>query len=134
MLELLESRTPAIKVGNKGFLEVAGVGTVEVRCEAPTDERVNLLWKELDSKESTELLELVHMDVCGPMPVTSKGGSRYLPTFLDDYSKFSMVQPMKRKSDVTAVTEGVFARLRLQVGKKSRQCKRTGMGITLRRE
>ena len=25
---------------------------------------------------STEPLELVHMDVCGPMPVASKGGSR----------------------------------------------------------
>ena len=29
--------------------------------------------KESESKESTESLELVHMDVCGPMPVTSKG-------------------------------------------------------------
>ena len=41
--------------------------------------------KESDSKGSTEPLELVHMDVCGPMPVASKGESRYLATFLDDY-------------------------------------------------
>ncbi|GAQ92495.1 putative retrotransposon protein with integrase and ribonuclease H-like domain [Klebsormidium nitens] len=46
------------------------------------------------------------------------GGSRYLATFLDDFSKLSVVQPMKRKSDVTAVTESVFARLELQSGKK----------------
>ncbi|GAQ92268.1 Transposon-encoded protein [Klebsormidium nitens] len=74
--------------------------------------------KESDSKDSKEPLELVHMDVCGPMPVTSKGGSRYLATFLDVYSKLSVVQPMKRKSNVTAVTESVFARLELQSGKK----------------
>ncbi|GAQ93615.1 Retrotransposon protein with reverse transcriptase and integrase domains [Klebsormidium nitens] len=69
-------------------------------------------------KESTEPLELVHMDVCGPMSVTSKGRSRYLATFLDDYSKLSEVQPLERKSDVTEVMESVFARLELQSGKK----------------
>lgn len=42
------------------------------------------------SKESTQPLKLVHMDVCRPMPVASKGGSRYLATFLDDYSKLSV--------------------------------------------
>ncbi|GAQ93414.1 hypothetical protein KFL_015100010, partial [Klebsormidium nitens] len=245
---MLEPGARRIRFGNKGFLEVAGVGTVELRCETPSGERVNLLrevayvpgvaenlfsvkkatavgaavvfvgevcevsvdgeivlraeenvegisvvcqpkstwedtcllvreaespvlWhrrlghagyeslakmveggsvrgvgvkaeafreektvmcepciigkhtrtpfpKESDSKESTEPLELVHMDVWGPMPVTSKGGSRYLATFFDDYSKLSVVQPMKRKSDVTAVTESVFARLELQFGKK----------------
>lgn len=74
--------------------------------------------KESDSKESTEPLELVHMDVCGPMPVRSKGGSRCLATFLDDYSKLSVVQPIEKKSDVTSVTEHVFARVELQTRKK----------------
>ena len=45
---------------------------------------------------STEPLELVHMGhVCGPMPVASKGGSRYFATFLDDYSKALGCSPMK---------------------------------------
>jgi hypothetical protein len=48
----------------------------------------------------------------------SKGGSRYLATFLDDYSKLSVVQPLKKKSDVATFTEGVLARLELQTGKK----------------
>ncbi len=43
--------------------------------------------KESVSEESTEPLQLVHMDVCGPMPKASKGGNKYLATFLDDYSK-----------------------------------------------
>ncbi len=69
--------------------------------------------KELVLEESTELLQLVHMDVCGPMPKASKGGSRYLATFLDDYSKLSVVQPLKKKSNVAAVTKRVLARLEL---------------------
>ena len=47
-----------------------------------------------------------------------QGGSRFLATFLDDCSKLSVVQPIKDKSDVTSVTEHVFAQLELQTGKK----------------
>jgi hypothetical protein len=47
------------------------------------------------------------------MPKASKGGSRYLATFLDDYNKLSVVQPLKKKSDIAAVTEGVLTRLEL---------------------
>jgi hypothetical protein len=47
-----------------------------------------------------------------------KLGSRYLATFLDDYNKLSVVQPLKKNNNVVAVTEGVLARLELQTGKK----------------
>jgi hypothetical protein len=75
--------------------------------------------KESVSEESTESLQLVHMDVCGPMPKASKVGSKYLATLVDDYSKLSVVQPLKKKSDVAAVIEGVLTHLELQIGKKS---------------
>jgi hypothetical protein len=52
------------------------------------------------------------------MPKASKGGNKYLATFLDDYSKLSVVQPLKKKSNVAAVTEGVLVRLELQTRKK----------------
>ena len=38
-LEMLEPGTRAIKFGNKGSLEVAGVGTVELPCKTPSGER-----------------------------------------------------------------------------------------------
>jgi transposase InsO family protein len=74
--------------------------------------------KESTSPPSTEPLQLVHMDVCGPMRVASKGGKRYLATYLDDYSRLSVVEPIASKSDVVATTQAVFARLELQTGKK----------------
>jgi len=52
------------------------------------------------TSESTSPLQLVHMDVCGPLPVQSLGGSRYFATFLDDYSRFSVVIPVSSKADV----------------------------------
>ena len=34
----------------------------------------------------TDLLEIIHTDVCGPMSVKARGGYRYFLTFIDDLS------------------------------------------------
>ena len=44
--------------------------------------------------------KLIHTDLCGPMQVESVGGSRYLLTFTDDFSRYSVVYFLKRKSEV----------------------------------
>lgn len=44
-------------------------------------------------------LELVHSDVWGPA-VTSVGGFKYYVSFLDDFSRFTWIYLLKRKSDV----------------------------------
>lgn len=49
--------------------------------------------------QTTKLLELVHSDVVGPLEVPSLGGSRYFITFIDDYSKWTTVYTMKKKSE-----------------------------------
>lgn len=48
---------------------------------------------------TSHLLELVHSDVNGPMDTPSKGGSKYFVVFIDDFSKWTVVFPMKKKSD-----------------------------------
>ena len=45
-------------------------------------------------------LELVHSDLCGPMQVDSCGGSRYMLTFTDDYSRYTHVYFLKNKGEV----------------------------------
>ena len=51
------------------------------------------------SSRATRLLELVHSDVNGPLETPSHGGSRYFITFIDDYSKWTVVFTMRKKSD-----------------------------------
>ena len=70
-----------------------------------------------DSK-STRSLQLVHMDVCGPLPVESLGGSRYFATYLDDFSKLSVVQPVASKAEVASITKEVLAQLERISGHK----------------
>ena len=45
-------------------------------------------------------LQCVHSDVCGPMPTESIVSSKYLATFIDDYSRCCKVYFMKNKSEV----------------------------------
>ena len=51
------------------------------------------------SNRSTKLLELIHSDVCGPMPVESIGGRRYFVTFIDDYSRYCKIYVMQSKNE-----------------------------------
>lgn len=64
--------------------------------------------------KTTRPLELIHMDVCGPMHESSLGGSRYFATFLDDFSRMSIVRPIKQKSDVAKEMRDVFEMLETQ--------------------
>ncbi|KAM2549652.1 hypothetical protein TB1_013993 [Malus domestica] len=50
-------------------------------------------------ERTTEILGLIHTDVCGPMSTTSRGGFSYYITFTDDHSRFGYVYLMKYKSE-----------------------------------
>lgn len=49
---------------------------------------------------ANNILEIVHSDVCGPMPVASHSKYRYFVTFIDDFSRYCEVHFLKHKSDV----------------------------------
>jgi hypothetical protein len=61
-------------------------------------------------------LELVHMDVLGPMETASMAGHKYVATFLDDYSGYSAIVPLQRKSEVTDNVIKVLNAWRVQTG------------------
>lgn len=68
------------------------------------------------SSMTTRPLELIHTDVCGPMPLTSLGGNNYFVTLLDDYSKLSLAQPIARKSDAATAVQDALIMLENQTG------------------
>ena len=50
-------------------------------------------------ERATNLLEIIHNDVCGPMSVEARGGYRYVLTLDDDLSRYGYVYLMKHKSE-----------------------------------
>ena len=49
-------------------------------------------------ERANDLLEIIHIDVCGLMSVEARGGNRYFLTFTDDLSRYEYVYLMKHKS------------------------------------
>lgn len=49
------------------------------------------------SRRATNKLELVHTDVWGPAPMTSRGGTNYFILFIDDYTRRVWLYLMKSK-------------------------------------
>ena len=49
-------------------------------------------------ERTTDLLEIIHTDVCGPLSVEARGGYRYFLTFTDDLSRYGYIYLMKHKS------------------------------------
>lgn len=49
--------------------------------------------------KSKQLLEIIHTDLCGPMPQPTIGGSRYILTFIDDFSRYCYVYFLQKKSE-----------------------------------
>ncbi|GJT80837.1 retrovirus-related pol polyprotein from transposon TNT 1-94 [Tanacetum coccineum] len=46
-----------------------------------------------------EKLNLLHMDLCGPMRVTSVNGKKYILVIVDDYSRFTWVKCLQSKDE-----------------------------------
>ena len=51
-------------------------------------------------ERTSELLGLVHTDVCDPMIIEARGGYSYFIIFTDDLSKFGYIYLMKHKSKI----------------------------------
>ena len=49
-------------------------------------------------ERATDLLEIIHTDVCDPMSVEACGGYRYFLTITDDLSRYGYIYLMKHKS------------------------------------
>ena len=51
-------------------------------------------------ERATDLLEIIHTDVCGPMSVVARGVYRYFLTFTDNLSRYGYIYLMKHKSEM----------------------------------
>ena len=64
------------------------------------EKQVRSSFKSKNQVSTSKPLELIHMDVCGPMRVQSIGGSKYILVLVDDYSRFTWTIFIRSKSEV----------------------------------
>ena len=55
--------------------------------------------KSKNNVSTTRSLELLHMDLCGPIPIQSLAHSKYILVIIDYYSRFTWVSFLKEKNE-----------------------------------
>ncbi|KAK1618302.1 hypothetical protein QYE76_023819 [Lolium multiflorum] len=86
------------KLHTDGLLESLDFESLD-RCEACLMGKMTKTPFSGMMERATDLLEIIHTDVCGPMSVASRGGYRYVLTFTDDLSRYGYIYFMKHKSE-----------------------------------
>ncbi|KAK2429756.1 putative mitochondrial protein [Trifolium repens] len=70
----------------------------------------------LEHRTTSKVLELLHMDLMGPMQVESLGGKRYAFVVVDDYSRYTWVNFVREKSDTFDVFKELCIQLQREKG------------------
>ncbi|GKC35439.1 retrotransposon protein, putative, ty1-copia subclass [Tanacetum coccineum] len=68
-------------------------------------------------KRETDLLRIIHTDVCGPLRHVSRQGASYFITFTDDYSNYGYVYLLKHKHEVFEMFKVFKNEVENQLGK-----------------
>ncbi|GJV16006.1 integrase, catalytic region, zinc finger, CCHC-type containing protein [Tanacetum coccineum] len=63
-------------------------------------------------------LELLHMDLCGPMRVASINGKKYILVIVDDYSRFTWVYFLHIKDETPNIIKKFIAQVQLNYDTK----------------
>ena len=80
--------------------------------------QIRVSFKKHPPLKKSELLELVHFDVCGPLKVKSFTGALYFVTFIDDCSKKLWVYALKTNDRVLDKFKEFHVLVERQSGKK----------------
>ncbi|GJS71989.1 zinc finger, CCHC-type containing protein [Tanacetum coccineum] len=68
-------------------------------------------------ERATDLLGLIHTDVCGPFKIMSRQGAYYFVTFTDDFSRYGYVYLLKYKHEVFETFKVFQKKVDNQLGK-----------------
>ena len=86
------------RLAQEGILEVGDCESLPTCESCLLGKMTKSLFTEKGERAS-ELLDLVHFDVCGPMSSSARGGYFYFITFTDDLLRYGYVYLMKHKSE-----------------------------------
>jgi hypothetical protein len=93
-------------------------GEYEKPCIACAQGKLCKKQFKFSQNRATDLLELVHSDLVGPMEVPSVSGMKYILTFVDGCSRNIFVYYLKHKSDVVSKFKAFKTFAENQTGKR----------------
>ena len=112
------SRTGMETLSRSGYLPALSFSDFSVCEHCQYGKQTKSVHRNSNSDSSTQPLDLVHTDVCGPMPTRSLGGAVYFVTFIDDATRKVWVYPIKEKGDVYSIFKKWLASVETEKGIK----------------
>ena len=67
---------------------------------------------------ATDILKLIHTDICGPFPTVSWNGKQYFITFIDDFSRYGYLYLIHEKSQSLDVFKSFKVEVENQLNKR----------------
>ena len=104
-----------------GILDSLDLRDFKVCIECIKGKQTNV--RKLSANRSSNVLELIHTDICGPFPTASWNGQRYFITFIDDYSRYGYIYLIYEKSQSLDVFKAYKAEVENQLDKKIKAVK-----------
>ena len=92
-------KTRMKKLQRDGILENINDESLD-KCESCISGKMTKKPFNTNIERATDLLGLIHTDVCGPLRHVSRKGASYFLTFTDDYSRYGYVYLLKHKHEV----------------------------------
>lgn len=99
-------------------LKIVECGIKEVCDTCTKGKMTRLSFPKKSNSESLAPLDLIHTDVCGPMNTASRSGKRYIVTFIDDFSSFTIIRLITHKSDVESSLKEFIEFCKTKFGRK----------------
>ncbi|GKD73524.1 integrase, catalytic region, zinc finger, CCHC-type containing protein, partial [Tanacetum coccineum] len=100
-----------VRFRNDHFAAITGYGDYVQGNITGKSKKVSHLPKLVPSSHSN--LELLHMDLCGPMRVASINGKKYIHVIVDDYSRFTWVYFLHLKDETPKIIKKFIAQVQL---------------------
>ncbi|GJU58530.1 putative RNA-directed DNA polymerase [Tanacetum coccineum] len=110
-------KTRMQKLHREGLLENIDEESFD-KCESCISGKMTKKPFNKNIERATDLLGLIHTDVCGPLRHVSRKGASYFLTFTDDFSRYGYVYLLKHKHEVFETFKVFKAEVELQLGKK----------------
>lgn len=84
------------------------------QCEACVMGKMHRISFPISTSSSGKCGDIIHADLCGPMPTKSLGGARYFLLLKDDYSHFRVVYFLKGKDTVPEMIKDFLLLIKTQ--------------------
>ena len=107
-------------------LKVSQNSSAHSLCEAYQLGKVHKQHFSTTETKTKSVLELIHTDLWGPSPTVSRNGYKYYISFINDYNRYTLIYPLKLKSEAFEVSSCLNFKWKINSILKLRCCNLIG--------